>query len=249
MAETSELRKTVDSYKTVSKQLGHFPTKGELEQKGKSDLVMLIQDNGGFSYVRKQAAKENSVERRNALFSLLESYVGKKAGAKTGIAGKVEANEFFNRDADELAREIVGSYLVRKLPSGLKATVLLTEVVPFVGLAKTTHQKDCMSYRAGALWVNDRYGNKLVNIACGNAENPACILLRGGIVKIGYEKPELLDGPGNFAHKLRMNEELTGKFIGEEGLKLERGTLKDKDVEIVRQAGMPRNCLGIYRLK
>lgn len=249
MTETSEFRKTVDSYKTVSKQLGHFPTRKELEQKGKTDLTALIQNNGGLSYIRKQAAKENALERRNALFSLLESYVGKKASAKTGIASKVEANEFFNRNADELARDIVGSYLVRKLPSGLKATVLLTEVVPFVGLAKTTHQKDCMSYRAGALWVNDRYGNKLVNIACGSVENPACILLRGGIVKIGYEKPELLDGPGKLAHRLRMTEGLTGKFIGEEGLKLERGNLKNKDVEIVKQAGMPGNCLGIYRLK
>lgn len=248
---TNDFRKTVDSYKTVSKQLGHFPTKSELEKKGKQELITQIQDNGGFNYIRKQAAKERAKERQEALFSLLEAYVGKKASAKTGIDSKIQANEFFDRggNIDELARDVVGSYFVRKLPSGLKATVLLTEVIPFAGIAKTTHQKDCMSYRAGVVWVNDRYGNKLVNIACGNAENPACILLKGGIAKIGYEKPEVLDGPGKLAHKLRMNEKLTGSYIGQEGLKLERGNLRDKDVEIVKQAGMPGNCLGIYRLK
>lgn len=95
---------------------------------------------------------------------------------------------FFSRDAESLARDLLGTTLIRTLDTGqiLRATIVETEA--YVGIhdrashasnGRRTPRNESMYARPGTLYVYFTYGmHHCANIVCGSLNEPVAVLLR-----------------------------------------------------------------------
>ena len=149
--------------------------------------------------------------------------------------------EFFNRDTVEVARDLVGKYLVRRY-DGVTLAVRLTETEAYVGrMDKACH---AYNYRRtprtqtlfappGTAYVYLIYGlHCCLNLVTEPEGEPAAVLLRGGQVRhngaiiaenrfrckeeclSAYQKKNLLNGPGKLCAALRIDRTLNGLPYG-----------------------------------
>lgn len=123
--------------------------------------------------------------------------------------------EFFDRDCLEVAPDLVGKVIVRRLESGEEIRVRITETEAYRG----TEDKAChaskgrtprteLLYReSGIIYVYLCYGmHWLMNVITGEREQPQGVLFRAG---------EGFNGPAKLTKKLCVNKSLNGKsFVG-----------------------------------
>ncbi len=153
--------------------------------------------------------------------------------------------EFFNRDTVEVARDLVGKYLVRRY-DGVTLAVRLTETEAYVGrMDKACH---AYNYRRttrtqtlfappGTAYVYLIYGlHHCLNLVTEPEGEPAAVLLRGGQVRHNgaiiaenrfgrkeealspYQRRNLLNGPGKLCAALKIDRALNGLPHGREAL-------------------------------
>ncbi len=139
------------------------------------------------------------------------------------------APEFYQRPTVEVARDLLGALLVRRLPEGMVA-VRLTEVEAYLGESdpaahtyrgRRTARNASMWEAGGRLYVYFTYGlHHCANVVTGRAGEGEAVLLRGGVVVSGDGlvrarrggREDLL-GPAKLCQGLEIDRSLDGTLL------------------------------------
>jgi DNA-3-methyladenine glycosylase len=149
----------------------------------------------------------------------------------TAAGGAPLPREFFDRPAEEVAPDLLGRYLERRVPDGT-VTVRLTEVEAYAGerdpashaYRGRTRRNEVMFGRPGHAYVYFTYGMHFcVNLVCLGEGTAAAVLLRAGEIEIGREiararRPRASDrdlarGPARLCQALAIGRELGGADV------------------------------------
>lgn len=131
------------------------------------------------------------------------------------------SESFFQRDALEIAPELLGKYLVRRFESGEIHRFRITDVEVYRGeedkachAAKGRTGRNAIMYNAGGrIYVYLIYGlHWLLNIVTGKENEPQGIMIRG---------LKDIDGPGRVGKYLRLDKSFYGESIAGERLWIE----------------------------
>ncbi|MDE5556371.1 MAG: DNA-3-methyladenine glycosylase [Ruminococcus sp.] len=116
--------------------------------------------------------------------------------------------KFFRRDCLEVAPELVGKILVRKLPDGTLIKERISETEAYRGEEDKachaskgkTKRTEILYGESGKIYVYLCYGiHWLMNITTGETGDPQCVLIRAGEVHNGPAKiTKYLQMDGNF---------------------------------------------------
>ena len=121
--------------------------------------------------------------------------------------------DFFYRPCLTVAEELVGKYLVRKMPDGSVLKLRISETEAYCGEEDTachahkgrTKRTEVLYASAGTIYVYLCYGiHWLLNIVTGEAEQPQAVLIRACV-----EAP----GPGKLTKALSITGELNKQSI------------------------------------
>ena len=125
--------------------------------------------------------------------------------------------EFYHRPCLQVARELVGKWLVRRLPSGEILRLRISETEAYCGEEDTachahkgrTRRTEVMYADAGTIYIYLCYGmHWMLNVVTGDAEDPQAVLIRACV-----EAP----GPGRLTKALSITGELNrGSICGED---------------------------------
>lgn len=141
----------------------------------------------------------------------------------------VLTKKFFNRDALEIAPELVGKIIVRRLDDGTEISERITEVEIYRGVEDDachaskgrTKRTEMLYAESGLLYVYRCYGvHWLMNVVTGEKEQPQCILIRCGDVH---------DGPAKLTKYLQVDGSFNGaKICGNDKIRIEDDGYKPK---------------------
>lgn len=241
-----EFAEVLAEYLEVMDTLNSPPDRQQLIAAGHHQLVTDINESCGFRYLVDVIARKRQQRRQELLLGVLAEYTGEETNDGEGIMPPRYFETVRNRrDADHLARNVLGRYLVREFPAGDQRRMLLTDLGVYYGIASSTSGKGYMGVPTGTVWVNTRYGHKILNIATGDDEHPGCLVVRGGMLETTRGEKEL-KGPGAVTRSLQIGHNLTGTRIGD-GLWIE-GRQVNGEVRIDTPSNLPDNCLGYYEL-
>lgn len=116
--------------------------------------------------------------------------------------------EFYKQDAITVAQQLIGKYLVRKMPNGEIEKIMITETESYYTEKDTachahkgrTKRTETIYNEGGCTYVYMCYGiHFLLNVVTGPKDNPEAVLIRG---LEGY------DGPGKLTKILRIDKTL-----------------------------------------
>ena len=124
---------------------------------------------------------------------------------------------FYHRPCLQVARDLVGKWLVRRLPSGEMLRLRISETEAYCGEADTachahkgrTKRTEVLYADAGTIYIYLCYGiHWLLNVVTGDPEDPQAVLIRAC---------EGAAGPGRLTKALSITGELNrGSICGEE---------------------------------
>lgn len=139
---------------------------------------------------------------------------------------------FFNRKTEEVAQDLLGKYLVRRVGSKI-IRERIVEVEAYVGphdLAchssrGKTKRNEPMFGKPGTIYTYFTYGmHWMLNIITEERDFPAGILIRG---------TENFSGPGRLTKNLKIDKTLNNQKLGtKSGLWIEEGKLRPNDTVI-----------------
>ncbi len=124
---------------------------------------------------------------------------------------KVLPLPFFNRPTVEVARDLLGKFLVRRLPDGTEQAYRITETEAYDGPLDLachaskgrTPRTEVMYGEAGHFYVYFCYGiHWLLNIVTGPKEFPSAVLIRG---------VKGISGPARVTKALQLDRSFYGK--------------------------------------
>ncbi len=125
--------------------------------------------------------------------------------------------EFYHRPCLQVAQDLVGKWLVRRLPSGELLRLRISETEAYCGEADTachahkgrTKRTEVLYADAGTIYIYLCYGmHWLLNVVTGDAEDPQAVLIRACV-----DAP----GPGRLTKRLFITGELNrGSICGDE---------------------------------
>ena len=115
---------------------------------------------------------------------------------------KIDAN-FFARDSESVARDLLGKILVKGNMNGM-LYAQLNEIAPWSG------NKDSMVEQTisapGTLFVLPRFGKNVLGIATGKEGIHSCVTLIGGNLYNRKGLDESIRGPGNLSKALDIDK-------------------------------------------
>lgn len=120
------------------------------------------------------------------------------------------SDDFFHRDCLELAPDLVGKVLVRRLDSGEEIRVRITETEAYRGVEdKACHaskgrtpRTEILYRESGIIYVYLCYGmHWLMNVISGEKEQPQGVLFRAG---------EGFEGPARLTKRLQIDKSFNG---------------------------------------
>ena len=153
---------------------------------------------------------------------------------------KILADDFFNRDALIVAKELLGKYLVREA-DGKETALMITEVEVYDGFKdKASHaykgktkRNEVMFGPAGYFYIYLVYGmHWMLNITTREKGYPAAVLIRG---------VEGFAGPARLTKFLKIGKYFNGKKAEKESMLWieDRGVyVKEKDVKKTPRIGI-----------
>lgn len=121
---------------------------------------------------------------------------------------------FFEQDALQVAPELVGMLICRKLPEGQVKKVRITETEVYRGEEDQacharfgkTKRTEMMYRKGGYAYIYLVYGlHHLFNVVTGKADEPQAVLIRAA------EKP--LDGPAKWTKHMQITTEKNGLYL------------------------------------
>jgi DNA-3-methyladenine glycosylase len=161
---------------------------------------------------------------------------------------------FFRRDAETVARDLLGRYLVRDTAAG-RLALRLVEVEAYLGgddpashaFRGLTARNASMFLDGGHAYVYFIYGiHHCMNVVCGRAGLPHAVLLRAGEATVGEREMaarrgleagatprRLAGGPGRLCAALGVDRALDGVSLIAGELRLARGA-PVADAEVAR---------------
>lgn len=174
------------------------------------------------------------------------------------LSFKVLPTEFYRRPAEEVARDLLGRYLVRRL-GGRRLVLRLVETEAYLGApdrashawnGRRTPRVESLYLAGGHSYVYLIYGiHHCVNVVTGEAEVGSAVLLRAGEAVEGGEEMavnrgltrtprpgDLAGGPGKLCQALDIDREQDGISLRAGELTLTHG----QAVESSRIASGPR---------
>lgn len=129
------------------------------------------------------------------------------------IMGERLTNEFFQRDAHQVAPELLGKIIVRRMDDGSEIRLKITETEIYYGEEDKachaskgrTSRTEIMYASGGKLYVYFIYGMYwLLNIVTGQEGHPQAVLIRG---------VEHFNGPGRVGRALQIDRSFYGEDI------------------------------------
>ena len=123
--------------------------------------------------------------------------------------------EFFARDAEVVARDLLGKVLVRKFPDGKTIRGVIVETEAYIGehdLASharfgRTKRTEAMYKDPGTIYMFFTYGvHWMLNIVTSKKDDPQAVLIRG---------LDIVTGPARLTKLLQLNGDLYGRDIGD----------------------------------
>ncbi len=153
---------------------------------------------------------------------------------------KILRLEFFKQNSDQVARKLIGKYLVRKI-GNVCASHMVVEAEAYGGsedLASharfgRTKRNKLMWGEAGIFYVYFIYGmHWMLNIVCGKTGDPGAVLIRG---------VEGHSGPGRVTKDLNVDGDMNSLKVGTKaGLWFEdRGiVVGNRDVAVKKRVGV-----------
>ena len=151
----------------------------------------------------------------------------------------MDYRRFFRRPAEEVARDLLGRYLVRET----RDLTLVGRIIQTGAYEESseTPSREGMLYAPGKIFVMPFRGNHFLNIATDRSGKPSCVSIRQVALS-----DKVLDGPGKI-----------GDFFGIElldGLSfMDEFQLLGDSVDLRRTKKMVKgtsdNCLGYYSIK
>jgi DNA-3-methyladenine glycosylase len=160
------------------------------------------------------------------------------------MAGKRLSRRFFERDAETVARELIGTILVHETPRGrLRARIVETEA--YVGphdlachAAKgRTGRTEVMFGRGGHAYIYFIYGMYyMLNVVTGPKDDAQAVLIRAAEPLDGWDAD--LSGPGKLAKQFGILRGHNGMDMAEDILFIERGNGKPARVEATKRIGV-----------
>ena len=152
--------------------------------------------------------------------------------------------EFFHRDSEIVAEELLGKILVRNLPGVGLVKSRITETECYKGTldkashaygGRRTNRNEAMYMEGGTIYVYFTYGMyHMLNIVTGEQDYPDAVLIRGltpvsdadifARKRYGknydelssYQKKNMLNGPGKLTKALEIDKSLDSQRLGEE---------------------------------
>ncbi|MBQ7046423.1 MAG: DNA-3-methyladenine glycosylase, partial [Oscillospiraceae bacterium] len=124
-------------------------------------------------------------------------------------------NDFFHRDCLELAPDLVGKVIVRKLDNGEEIRVRITETEAYRGVEdKACHaskgrtpRTEILYRESGIIYVYLCYGmHWLMNVISGEKEQPQGVLFRAG---------EGFEGPARLTKRLQVDKSFNGESFSD----------------------------------
>jgi DNA-3-methyladenine glycosylase len=151
---------------------------------------------------------------------------------------------YFERPAIDLARDLIGTLLIRRLGNQtLRARIVETEA--YVG----AHDKACHAYKgrtqrtevmfgpAGRAYVYLIYGMyDMFNIVASAIDDAQAVLIRGAIALDDWEAD--LSGPGKLARALQITREFNGYDLTGDDLYLETGEKVAPEIVVTPRIGV-----------
>jgi DNA-3-methyladenine glycosylase len=127
----------------------------------------------------------------------------------------------FNRPTLKVARELVGTYIVRSV-GGRRMSAMITETEAYKGPhdaashaygGRRTQRVEPLYQNGGTAYVYLVYGmHWLLNFSTAGEGRPEGVLIRAVILENG-EEPELVIGPGRVTRRLQIDQQLTGTDV------------------------------------
>jgi len=152
---------------------------------------------------------------------------------------------FYRREALDVARDLLGRLLCRRLPDGTVLRGRLVEVEAYDGPTdRASHayrgltRRNAPMFEAGGVaYVYLIYGmHHCVNVVTGDAGHPAAILLRAAESPVAALSAS---GPGRLTRAFRIDRVLDGVPLTGDVLWVERGqTVADSSVKRTRRIGV-----------
>ena len=151
---------------------------------------------------------------------------------------KILNKNFFNRETEKVAKDLLGKFLVRKI-NGKETSLMITEVEVYDGLKdKASHaskgrtkRNEVMFSHPGTFYVYLCYGMYfMLNIVTREKDYPAAILIRGA------KNNEInLNGPGKLTKFFKINKNLNNKlaekssdlWFEDRGVKINKSKIKE----------------------
>jgi DNA-3-methyladenine glycosylase len=157
--------------------------------------------------------------------------------------------KFFERGAEEVAKELLGKNLVRILPDGTRKEGIVTETEAYVGTedrashsfgGRRTKRNEIMYGEAGKIYVYFTYGmHWILNFVVSGKDDPQAILIRG---------LDVISGPARLTKYLKIDKSFYGEDITkskiiwvEEGIKVKGNDIKSLPRVGVNYAGGWKN--------
>ena len=164
--------------------------------------------------------------------------------------GKILESNFFKRDTVEVAKNLLGKKIIRKI-SGNFFCAKIVETEAYLGLedkachsygGNITKRNEILYKEAGTIYVYLIYGMyNLLNIVTKNENDPEAVLIRavepienidamavnrfGKVYKdlSSYQKKNLTNGPGKLTMAMEIDRALNGKILSQDYLYIEEG--------------------------
>lgn len=147
-------------------------------------------------------------------------------------------NEFFNRDAEIVARELLGKILISKINGKeKKAKIVETEAYyneedPASRACQNGDLRETMKMKAGTILVYGCHNNWLINFVTGKEGEAAAVLIRA-VEPLNFDGKG--NGPGLLTKSLEIDKSFHKKHILENGyLDLRDGSNNHEIVESFR---------------
>lgn len=150
----------------------------------------------------------------------------------------MDYKRFFNRKSEEVAKDLLGRFLIRNTAKGTTAGRII-ETGAYEG-GKETPSREGMKYAPGSIFLMPFRGNYFLNIATDKENYPSCVEIR----KVAFHN-KVVKGPGATTNYLNIKKNLDGILLGEE-LQISEDKVGEK---IKKVKTGPENCLGYFSIK
>ncbi|MEK6872157.1 MAG: DNA-3-methyladenine glycosylase [Nanoarchaeota archaeon] len=152
--------------------------------------------------------------------------------------------DFFQRHADEVARDLLGRVLVKERAGKSNLYVRLDEVAAYEGVVKSM-TKGALEI-PGTIGVSTKYGKNLIDLSTLSICEASCVTLIGGTLFDGKKSVEKIKGPGKLSEVLEITKNYDGVPLNFARIWIGGETVGNDKILKRNRSGLPENCKGYF---